>query len=241
MFVYIRGDRLNIDFHCHILPNFDDGSESVDMSLAMLAEEKAQGVDKVVLTSHFYRHHEDQAHFLRRRQQAYDELRQAVEKSGMDVPELVLGAEVAMTRQLKIEDLRPLCIEGTRTLLLELPYAKVGPWLSDVKAVIEKNTVQIVFAHIERFRDVWSKKEFEEIMELPVLKQINTSSVISDGFFRKHQLMKLIEEGRVHILGTDAHNMKSRPVNMQQAAEILTKKGCGRQLAKMMKTAEMLC
>lgn len=231
---------MNVDFHCHILPCFDDGSESAEMSLEMLAREKEQGIDRVILTSHFYRRHEEQLHFLKRRQRAFDELRRAVEKSGMDVPELKLGAEVAMTRQLRMEDLRPLCIQGTQTLLLELPFAPVGPWLNDVRAIIDKNTVRVVFAHIERFRDVWSKKDFEEIMELPVLKQINTTSVISDGFFRKRQLMKLVEEEKVHILGTDAHNLTKRPVNMGKAVDILVGKGYERQVRKMMKTAELI-
>ena len=229
---------MKVDFHCHILPCFDDGSESVEMSLKMLEQEKAQGVDRVILTSHFYRRHEEQDHFLKRRQAAFDELMRAAEKSGMELPELKLGAEVAMTRQLKMEDLRPLCIEGTQTLLLELPFAPVGPWLNDVKAIIDKNTVRVVFAHIERYRDVWKKNEFEEIMELPVLKQINTSSVISDGFFRKRQLLKLIEEERVHILGTDAHNLTKRPVDMGKAVDVLAKKGYARQVEKMMQTAE---
>ena len=229
---------MKVDFHCHILPCFDDGSESVEMSLKMLEQEKAQGVDRVILTSHFYRRHEEQDHFLKRRQAAFDELMRAAEKSGMELPELKLGAEVAMTRQLKMEDLRPLCIEGTQTLLLELPFAPVGPWLNDVKAIIDKNTVRVVFAHIERFRDVWKKNEFEEIMELPVLKQINTSSVISDGFFRKRHLLKLIEEERVHILGTDAHNLTKRPVDMGKAVDVLAKKGYARQVEKMMQTAE---
>ena len=229
---------MKVDFHCHILPCFDDGSESVDMSLKMLEQEKAQGVDRVILTSHFYRRHEEQDHFLKRRQAAFDELMRAAEKSGMELPEMKLGAEVAMTRQLKMEDLRPLCIEGTQTLLLELPFAPVGPWLNDVKAIIDKNTVRIVFAHIERFRDVWKKNEFEQIMELPVLKQINTSSVISDGFFRKRQLLKLIEEERVHILGTDAHNLTKRPVDMGKAVDVLAKKGYAKQVENMMQTAE---
>ena len=39
-----------IDFHTHILPGMDDGSKSVEMSLAMLRMEAAQGVGAVALT-----------------------------------------------------------------------------------------------------------------------------------------------------------------------------------------------
>ena len=43
-----------IDFHSHVLPGIDDGSDSVATSLAMLAEMKAQGIEAVFATPHFY-------------------------------------------------------------------------------------------------------------------------------------------------------------------------------------------
>ena len=42
-----------IDFHSHILPGIDDGSKNTDMSLAMLREMTAQGVDVCVAPPHF--------------------------------------------------------------------------------------------------------------------------------------------------------------------------------------------
>ena len=42
-----------IDFHNHIIPNLDDGSKSVEMSLNMLKEAKSQGITDIVNTVHF--------------------------------------------------------------------------------------------------------------------------------------------------------------------------------------------
>ena len=42
-----------IDFHNHIIPNLDDGSKSVDMSLDMLKEAQAQGITDIVNTVHY--------------------------------------------------------------------------------------------------------------------------------------------------------------------------------------------
>ena len=42
-----------IDFHNHILPNCDDGSKSVDISLDMLREAQRQGITDVVNTIHY--------------------------------------------------------------------------------------------------------------------------------------------------------------------------------------------
>ena len=47
-------DRGWIDLHSHILPQLDDGSDSVEMSLAMLYQMAEQGVDVVCATSHYY-------------------------------------------------------------------------------------------------------------------------------------------------------------------------------------------
>ena len=42
-----------IDFHNHILPNVDDGSKSLEMSLNMLRHAADQGITDVVNTVHF--------------------------------------------------------------------------------------------------------------------------------------------------------------------------------------------
>ena len=42
-----------IDFHNHILPNVDDGSKSIEMTLDMFRAAKLQGITDVVNTVHF--------------------------------------------------------------------------------------------------------------------------------------------------------------------------------------------
>ena len=231
---------MNIEFHCHILPEFDDGSENIEMSLEMLRRERAQGIDRVILTSHFYRQREELDHFLRRRQKAYSALCAAIAEDGGEFPELKLGAEVAMTKELLYEDLKQLCIQGTRTLLLELPFAPMGSWFRDVEAIIHQNTVKVVLAHVERFRACLDKKSFRKVMELPVTKQINTTSLYDDGFFKKRELLKMIENDEVHILGSDAHNLTDRPVNWDKAFKVLTDKGMKDKIRIMMRNAEKI-
>ena len=52
-----------IDWHNHLLPNMDDGSRSVEESLAMLRAQAAQGVTTVMATPHFYANDESVASF----------------------------------------------------------------------------------------------------------------------------------------------------------------------------------
>ena len=53
-----------IDFHTHILPEMDDGSESVEESIQMLELSAGQGVKWMVATPHFYADREDPKTFL---------------------------------------------------------------------------------------------------------------------------------------------------------------------------------
>ena len=42
-----------IDIHNHILPNVDDGSKSINMSMNMMKHAFEQGITEVVNTTHF--------------------------------------------------------------------------------------------------------------------------------------------------------------------------------------------
>ena len=42
-----------IDFHNHILPNVDDGSSSLEMSINMIRQAQSQGITDIVNTVHY--------------------------------------------------------------------------------------------------------------------------------------------------------------------------------------------
>ena len=56
-----------IELHAHILPQMDDGSESVEMSLAMLQALAGMGVGTVCATSHYYARENSITMYLARR------------------------------------------------------------------------------------------------------------------------------------------------------------------------------
>lgn len=64
-----------IDFHTHILHNIDDGSHNVEESITMLKQSYAQGIDTVVLTSHFRLGEHKIGSYLKERQDRFDEIR----------------------------------------------------------------------------------------------------------------------------------------------------------------------
>ena len=63
-----------IDLHTHILPNVDDGSSSLEESLALLRMLASQGVTLTAATPHFYATSDTPEQFFRRREAAWKQL-----------------------------------------------------------------------------------------------------------------------------------------------------------------------
>ena len=72
-----------IDFHSHVLPGIDDGSKSVEQSIAMLKREAEQGITHVVATPHFYPQEDRPEKFLRRREKAFEKVTGAAKGKGL--------------------------------------------------------------------------------------------------------------------------------------------------------------
>lgn len=226
-----------VDFHSHILPGMDDGADSISTALSMLQAEWEQGVRRVVLTPHFYCEKESISSFLQRRNHAFAALQAKINEKSF--PALCLGAEVAMSSALCHMDLESLCITGTNVLLLELPY-RHRLRLRELQALVNRNDVQIVLAHIERFYRLWNKDIFFAVMELPVYKQINCEVLLHASWWERRRLLRWIAEGEVHLLGTDAHNLTNRIVNMQSALYLLERKKLSAESEEMMERATRL-
>lgn len=212
-----------IDFHSHVLPRMDDGSKSVEMSLEMLSSAREMGVDAVVATPHFYGYRESIHAFLERREHAWERLSQAME--GKELPKVLLGAEVAFYSGLtKTEGLDRLCANGTRTLLLEMPFAAwTGYELDAVSTLCLDRGYQVVLAHLERFVPLQRDEGLmERLLSLPLWVQINAEALLP--MMRRNAWVKMFREGRANLLGSDCHNLDRRPPNLGAGRKILERK-----------------
>jgi len=212
-----------IDFHSHILPHIDDGASNIDTSLKMLAKSKSTGIDTVVSTSHCYPYKLDSdiSDFLSMREKAYNELLSKIQQNQECYPNIVLGCEVHLVRNLSTaQNLSKLCIENTDYLLLEMPTSKWNDQhFEEVYHIIQLGFRPII-AHLDRYFGVTDR--IDELLSLPVLIQIN-----ADAFTRKtdrKEILKLFEEDAVHVIGSDMHNLESRPQNLNCAYQIIDKK-----------------
>lgn len=215
-----------IDFHSHVLPKMDDGSKSVEMTLDMLRSQRAMGVDVVVATPHFYGYRESLQSFLTRRDHAWRRLTEAVQnENGAELPAVLPGAEVAFYSGLsELENLECLCANGTRTLLLEMPFA---PWtgyeLDAVSSLCLDRGFHVVLAHLERFYEMQSDEHLMySLLKLPLWVQLNAQAVIP--WTRRKRWVEMFREGQAHLLGSDCHNLTSRSPNLGAARKVLARK-----------------
>lgn len=219
-----------VDLHTHVLPAVDDGSRSVEESLAMLAALSRQGARGVAATPHFYAQRTTPEQFFERRQAAWECLAPHL---GADAPELRLGAEVQYFEGIQRYDaLERFRIEGTELLLLEMP---VCVWtLRMLDAVLEINQrrdMRVMLAHIERYLRFQNAKTWELLLDNDVFMQASTE------FFIRHsrKAMRMLREGRIHFLGTDSHNMESRCPNLEEALRVIERRGGGELLDELIR------
>lgn len=216
-----------IDFHTHILPNIDDGSDNVGESIAMLKLLKAQGIQLVFATSHFYANHHTPQSFLKRRENAARKLREEVLRAGLEgtMPEIRLGAEVHYFSGIsQCDAIRGLAIEGTNLLLLELPY---GVWdesiLEEIDAIERNLGMQVVLAHLDRYYVIGKNKLYiRRLLDMGILVQINIDAFLS--FRSRRNVVKLMLEGRIYALGSDCHNLKERKPQWEALRNYIKKK-----------------
>lgn len=194
----MREKQKIIDFHAHILPCADHGSDGLQTSLEQLALINNAGVSAVVATPHFYPNFHTVEQFSSTVSAAAEELAGA----SSERPLIGLGAEVLYCEGIEdMDGLSRLCIRGTRLLMLELPLAD---WdksiIYSVKRLTDSYTV--VLAHIDRYMDV-CPDVIDALMSLGALAQINASALFYTPMRKK--LTPYITNGQIFALGSDLH------------------------------------
>ncbi len=211
-----------LDFHTHILPAIDDGSQTAEQSLKMLYMLKKQGVNKVLLTPHFYAYESDVESFIVKRDSSLKKLKKAIDGESLGI-ELYLGGVFLCCYELwGIVDLKKLCINGTNCIMVEMPFAR---WTdSDISGVLKliSRGVTPVIAHFDRYVKYQSTmKCFYTLLDAGVLFQMNCSYLT--GFFTRRRGLSFIKRGMVSFLGTDCHNTLERKPNYNEAVCYLKK------------------
>jgi protein-tyrosine phosphatase len=213
-----------IDMHCHILPNIDDGSKNLEMSIEMLEIAEKNRTKKIIVTPHFYRdyfenHYKDVLGYVK-------DLNSAAKENGIDI-ELYPGQEVFVDKY-TVEDYKNGIIHGlnnSKYLLIEFPMDVLPNNALDIIYELKLLDIRPIIAHPERYLYIGEKlTEINKFVEEGCLFQLNTSSIL--GLMGKHvkqAAYSLMENGLCNFIASDAHSTGKRCPNIGEAMNEIKK------------------
>jgi protein-tyrosine phosphatase len=224
-----------VDVHCHCLPNVDDGPESIDEALALCRALVDDGIGLVVATPHQLGRFETRAGADRARE-AVQRLNRELSTAGLDLTVLP-GAEVRLDERiigLLAQDEILTLADRSRHILLELPY-DVFIDIEPLLAPLISGGIGPVIAHPERNMPLLEHTQaLRGWLAGGASLQVTAASLTGDfGSWVERAAWRLMREGWVDIVATDAHDCRSSPPRMTMAfAEIGA--GLGRDLAHLL-------
>lgn len=218
-----------VETHCHILPGIDDGAPDVETSVKMVRRLKEQGAKAIILTPHYYSDSISYGNFIENRNAAFEKLSAALDD---DDPKLIPAAEVYITEYLfNNESLKKLCIGNSGYALIEHSFS-CDFSQKTYERLLNLNYdfgIKPILAHIERYNALMNDEDLlDEYINAGCLTQVNISSFSDAPRGIRKKLIKYLESGRIHFIGSDCHNLSSRAPEYENGINVILKK-CGAQ------------
>lgn len=214
-----------IDIHSHILPGLDDGSRSMDKSIAMAEIAVEAGVTDMIATPHcnqrkLFENYASTALF-----DGLDKLKNELEAAGIDI-NIYLGAEVFATEDIipLYKDKRLFTLNFGRYMLVEFDfYAELEFMENTLYDLLDEDVVPIL-AHPERYVMLQEHPEAAMIWhDEGVGIQLNKGSLFRRfGSGAYHLARYLLDSGHVSCIASDAHGTEHRTPDMTDVEILLT-------------------
>jgi len=207
-----------IDIHNHILPGIDDGPKTEQDSIAMAKYAVDQGIHTVVATPH---HKNGRFNNKKEEILKYVSVLNELFKS-KNIPLTVLvGQEVRIYGDI-LEDIDKneiLTVNHSKYLLIELPFDEVPYYTEKLLYDIQLAGYIPVIVHPERNAEL--RRDYRKMYDLVLkgsLTQLTAGSIL--GHFGKEIEQfshNLIQANLTHLIASDAHDVISRPFELQEA------------------------
>jgi protein-tyrosine phosphatase len=214
-----------IDLHCHILPGIDDGAADLSVSLEMARASVADGVSVLACTPHIlpglYHNSGPQI------REAAQQLQQALDQEGIPL-RLITGADNHIVADFVagLRSGRLLALAESRYVLVEPPHHIAPVRIEEFFFDLTVAGYVPILTHPERLS--WIKSHYsimQRLVRAGAWMQITAGS-LSGAFGRsaKYWAERMLDEGCVHILATDAHDTVRRPPNLGQGRDLAAKR-----------------
>lgn len=213
-----------IDIHSHILPEVDDGSKDMEMSLRIARLYIENGYSKVIATPHWIEY--SGTTYKEENIKVLDSFKKCLKEEEIPL-EIYLGNEFFITPNLiqYIEEKKGSTLNDSSYVLVELPLADYPRYTEEVLFDLQLKGYRPIIAHPERY--LYFAKEpnlLASLIEKGILVQMNLPSL--GGQYGKEiqkAAITFLEHDFVHLVGTDTHSDRKRSPRVQDAIEKLVK------------------
>jgi protein-tyrosine phosphatase len=214
----VRNPPPFVDIHCHLIPGIDDGAKDWVEALSMARMAVEDGICTVVVTPHQLGNYAANDGPAVRASAA--ELQDFLDDQ--NVPLTVLpGADVRiesdLVRRIRRGEVVSLA-DHRRHVLLELPHELYVP-LDGLLADLAADGITGILSHPERNAELLtSPGVIAELVDAGCLMQVTAGSLLGTfGPRIERYSQKLLEDGMVHFLATDAHGPQTRRPLLRRA------------------------
>ena len=223
-----------IDIHSHLLPAVDDGSPSVEVSVAVLTRFAEQGVERVICTPHLKASLVDDVPH-----EAYAERFAELVAAAPVRPALARGWEIML--DIPGADLRSraLTLGGSSAVLIEFPHTGVPTGATEELYRLRMSGLVPVLAHPERYFGC-TVDLVREWRQLGVVMQVDGLALAAGGPMGR-LARALLEQGLADLLASDNHGDSrslagarqylAEELGAREQAELLTSTNARRLLA----------
>jgi protein-tyrosine phosphatase len=210
-----------IDIHSHILPGLDDGSKSLEESVAMALMAAESGTTDIVASPHA---NQDYKFDPREVERKISEVQAAVG----DVPQIHYGCDFHLTME-NIEDAlrapQKYSIDHHGYLLVEFSDFHIPKTADGIFARMMQAGLTPIVTHPERNQLLQKRlPELEAWAAQGVLMQVTALSFLGRfGRTAKRFAEELMSHGMVHVVASDAHDTKWRTTDMRESRRYIEK------------------
>lgn len=199
-----------IDIHSHILPEIDDGSNSLSESIEIIKKAYNSGVTDLVLTPHFILGSSYNAN-NKAKTKLFNSLKKEIKKEKLPI-NLYLGNEVFIETNILdlIKTGEITTLNNSKYLLFELPMHNEFKQLKQVVFELKLNGYIPVLAHPERY-SLFKKNPqiITDLLEQGVLFQCNISSFYGrHGKEAKQLFILMLKHHMIHFISSDTHHIE---------------------------------
>ena len=213
-----------IDIHTHVLPGIDDGSESLDMSLEMLAIAAESGVHTLVATPHCNIPDEYDNYADERMDSLWHDLKSAVAQAQIPI-RLCRGMEVFATDDLPnlLQEKRIWTLNDTDYFLIEFSFGEDPVFCMDILHQCRDLGYRPIIAHPERYFFLQDDPALAyELCISGFGLQVNKGSLLGRfGFGPKRTADLILDHGLCACVASDAHRPYERSTYMKDLLDYL--------------------